>query len=140
MRLEKSRITLLAVLLFFVFAGKTSFAQELTDDASAYSLSPLSAPEVEVVAKMKAKINVSTLQPNPAKEVSKLKLELTERATVDVSITDPTGKKLSNLFKRELAPGTHNFNLKLLSMPAGIYLVKINSKMGSITKELVVVD
>ena len=104
------------------------------------SLDPDNVTSVQEFSIVKPGLAINKLFPNPAGEQSKLELELRERTTVEVNITNLEGKTLSNLFKRELAAGRHTFGLKLFAMKPGVYLVNINSEIGTATRKLVVVE
>ena len=104
------------------------------------SLNPDNVTSVQEFSIIKPGLSINKLFPNPAGEQSKLELEIRERTLVEVNITNLEGKKLSNLFKRELAAGKHSFNLKLFAMPPGVYLVNVNSEIGKATQKLVVVE
>ena len=73
--------------------------------------------------------------PNPAEESSQLSFFLQEKATVEISLFDLPGKKISVLNK-VLSAGDHNYPIN--PDKAGIYFVQLTIDGYSFTKKLVV--
>lgn len=81
--------------------------------------------------------NLPTLQllPNPATDQTALLLSRAANEDLMVEVRDATGK---SIFNRNLAQGTLRLDLPIGNLPAGVYLVSIQSKTFTRTEKLVI--
>ncbi len=67
------------------------------------------------------------LFPNPATDQLNIKLEIESAASVKVEILDLQGRVLSLVFEGTLLPASHNISEQISSLPAGSYMLKVQS-------------
>ncbi|MEM1319876.1 MAG: T9SS type A sorting domain-containing protein [Bacteroidota bacterium] len=76
--------------------------------------------------------------PNPTNSVANIEFQLEENAVVDVQVFDVTGKLVETVvYQREFVAGTHIATWRG-AQERGIYLVKISTENGEVTKKLTV--
>ena len=70
-----------------------------------------------------------SLHPNPASSASVLELEVAETGKTKVNLVNPLGQQQQILYAGVLAKGKHRLNLngKIDKLPAGIYLITVQS-------------
>jgi hypothetical protein len=76
--------------------------------------------------------------PNPCKGNAEIAFSLPEAATVNLSIYDTKGRKVSTLLNGEVPQGEHNVNVSGLA--AGIYLYSIDAGEYRGVKKMVVIE
>jgi hypothetical protein len=86
------------------------------------------------ISTAKASAFNASVQPNPANEFARLKLNIEKSADVSITINNLLGQSVEHISTANLAIGEHSFALNTASIPAGIYLVTITS--GSSTESL----
>lgn len=75
------------------------------------------------------KISISTLYPQPAKNLVHATINLKESSNIKYEILDNNGKKVSDSEWVNYSNGKHNLEIDL-NFPAGIYFVKFTSDKG----------
>ncbi len=90
---------------------------------------------------MKIKILIENLKvsqnvPNPFNDVTFIQIELFEESYVSIEITDLTGKKILEIEKGHLQPGSHNIKLNAMGLNQGLYFYTVKSGEFSITKKM----
>ena len=75
-----------------------------------------------------------SVEPNPASDVVKVEWSLPAQSAANVSVYDVTGKQVYSSFGLL----TSSFRLGLRSIPAGVYLLRLESSHGSATRKLVI--
>lgn len=90
-------------------------------------------PEVERTAEL-------SVFPNPFRLETVINFYLPGKSVVDLSIFDSMGRKVRNLLKGEYQDGAHDFNVEGHGLSNGLYLIKLESRYGVISKKLVVVN
>jgi len=91
------------------------------------------------VAEINSSLNKVSLYPNPARENTSLSYSLANASQVNISIYSVDGRCVSNVFNGEQSMGTHNLNIAVSNLQAGIYLLKIEANGAQTIKKLVVV-
>jgi len=117
--------------------------RENTGDIDIYSANiPLDATttSVENFQKITSNIIIDRFYPNPVRSVAQLDLTLQKQARVKVSINTLDGKKLRQVINRNLKAGNHQVRVKTGSIAQGVYLLKVESAIGVITKKFVVLE
>ena len=81
----------------------------------------------------------STIYPNPFSGQATLRLDLEKSETLDISLLDLHGRKLSQLaFHKKFNAGTHSMELNGEGMSPGIYLLTITNEKSRLVQKLVV--
>jgi hypothetical protein len=75
-----------------------------------------------------------SVTPNPASRVVRVDYSLPRESEASLSLYDVTGRQVYSSFGLRASP----FRLDLRSMPAGVYLLKLDSDLGSATRKLVI--
>jgi hypothetical protein len=76
--------------------------------------------------------------PNPANSSASLSISLSSESHVSVVISTIAGQQVATLYDGTMNAGTQQISINTTDIPAGIYLVKIQSTNGSLTKKLVI--
>ena len=71
--------------------------------------------------------NNDIINPNPTNGQTTLNYYISEKGRTLITIFDITGKKIRTLLDQQVIPGTHQLNLNVEELNAGIYFIKINS-------------
>lgn len=96
--------------------------------------------DISGMADDKVPVSWANIFPNPARNQITVSLSLDQSADVSVSIYDLTGKEVVFVPKQWLQSGTHNLDVSVEGMTAGLYVVKINTDDHFITKKLQLID
>lgn len=78
------------------------------------------------------------LYPNPAIDKSTISFELTSEQSVNISITDITGKQVALIVNQRMAKGVHNITTDISNLAGGLYFVKFNIGNAQATHKLMV--
>lgn len=73
----------------------------------------------------------ATLFPNPASGNAGLEIETSYPVVIDLQVMDMNGRELLSIKQQEIHMGKNQIAISLASLPAGVYLVKLISPMGS---------
>ncbi|WP_187263728.1 T9SS type A sorting domain-containing protein [Pontibacter beigongshangensis] len=81
------------------------------------------------------------IYPNPSSGASSIAFALKQQSQVRIAVTDLTGKQVNILLNSRLAPGNHEVkwngtDVRENSLPAGIYLVSVQTENELIVKRL----
>lgn len=83
-------------------------------------------------------ISLGSLYPNPVADQLHLELNLESDASCRISLYDLGGKMVRELEEKLLLQGGNELTLNLSDMAAGAYLLKIDTELGMITRQVVV--
>jgi uncharacterized protein (DUF1501 family) len=78
-----------------------------------------------------------TCYPNPARDFTVFSCSVLRYETVNLSLFDSSGKLVRVVYSGRLDKGSHEFRVSLEGLPAGIYLVKLNSQGSSKSLKLI---
>ena len=78
------------------------------------------------------------IYPNPTPLRSEIKYQISKSKSVVVKVLDMQGSEISTLVNEDQAPGEHTVSLDASSLPAGIYLVRLEAGEAITTNKLVV--
>lgn len=77
--------------------------------------------------------------PNPFSQSTTFTFELHKTTEVELSIYDISGRKITTLIDREqMEEGLHTYDFNAQNVPAGIYLYRLSTTQGSITKKMII--
>ena len=82
--------------------------------------------------------NELVLFPNPAKGTVSIRLALSERQNVDLSVVDLSGKLVVSVLKKELPADHHTILLDCSHFKTQLYLLVFKSGSGNLTRKFVV--
>ncbi len=77
--------------------------------------------------------------PNPFNSSTTIIFQLTRSASVNVTIYDNVGQKVSALMNEFKTPGTYKINFKPLNLSSGIYYFRIKANNKSVSKKMLYV-
>ncbi len=72
-------------------------------------------------------ITDGTLYPNPVQQILNYTFSLIKDSSVEITISDFMGRRISNLYSGKLEKGNHNFKKDLSNIHSGIYFLNIKS-------------
>ncbi len=81
-----------------------------------------------------------SLYPNPiaSDETLTLMLDMRESLEAQLMIRSATGQIIQNIGKQQLRPGTNTVQIPINGMPAGLYMLVLQSEQGRMARRLVV--
>lgn len=79
-----------------------------------------------------------SLAPNPAKDVTRVTLDVSSRSQISMQLVDIVGKTVRNLYNGELNAGSFNLDVDVSGLDSGVYLMKVNVNNQLITERVVV--
>lgn len=79
------------------------------------------------------------ISPNPANDVANLKFNITDPQSTIITISDVTGKTVSNINSTSLNTGLNQIAYPVSDLPDGVYLIHLISDGSSVKKKFVVV-
>jgi serine protease len=124
---------------------KVAFALIIGDHLADIQASAIAADEVynhtSSVAETDSEDNIlmSEIFPNPLKEEGSVILNLPEASWASLSIYDCTGNRVLLVADKKLPAGKQTINLTLKDLSSGLYLLNLQYKGKSITREINIV-
>lgn len=83
--------------------------------------------------------NTLEVTPNPATDFANINLNMTESTTATVKVFDVTGKLVTTLANNQVvSAGNTQLRWDTANQPEGVYLVKVETSNGQLTKRIVV--
>lgn len=79
------------------------------------------------------------IYPNPARDEATIVLTSPSSQITSVSVYDVLGRRVGVLHEGPLTPVEHQFSFEIGNHPAGIYLVRVSSPSGVLTKSLTLI-
>jgi len=96
------------------------------------------APQVVKIGPNRA-LSLSLVGPNPTGSTTQLRFSLKETGLATVSLFDVAGRRVSELYRQKLRPGTtETLNVSLHDAPSGAYFVRLSGPNGSRVQKVVV--
>jgi len=83
---------------------------------------------------------LDNIYPNPVLESATVTFRLQRDMIIALEIFDVLGNKVTTLFHDMLGKGIHTALLRSDELAAGVYLLRMNSSMGSQTKKFVILQ
>ena len=77
--------------------------------------------------------------PNPFNPSTQISFDIPEAGRVTLTVFDLTGRKVAELLNETLAPGTHRITFDGEAFSSGIYLYRLQTANGSITRKMTLV-
>ncbi len=103
------------------------------DNVNVGTITDINDPKVSVSASM-------DVFPNPVVDVTTLKYEIDGTAPLQISLYDVTGRKVSDLVNKIVAPGSYELNIDKRNLPElvqGAYFLVLKSPGQVLTKKLI---
>ncbi|MBD3234840.1 MAG: T9SS type A sorting domain-containing protein [candidate division Zixibacteria bacterium] len=75
--------------------------------------------------------------PNPFNSTTSIRFNVPERANVELTAYDLTGRKVGDIAKRDFMPGYHSINWSPEELSSGIYLIRLKTDAGVSTRKTV---
>ncbi len=72
--------------------------------------------------------------PNPFADRSTVRVELDQTAAIAVEVFDITGRRVKTLIDRALPSGTHDIVFESDGLPAGVYLIRLSTPSGTVSR------
>jgi hypothetical protein len=79
---------------------------------------------------------IESIYPNPFNNSTRIKFGLPDAGVVRISIFDITGRIVQELQAKKYQAGWHSLNIDAEGLTSGIYMIKVDSNTGSLTKKL----
>jgi len=105
-----------------IYVGITSHCDNVTGTTDFYPITD--------------KISLQSLFPNPANETVVLDIELKQKTDLTLHLYDTQGRVIRQL-ATTYSDGEHQISLEIADLSAGVYIVKIASDFGTISKHFV---
>ena len=83
------------------------------------------------VRDVSAAVTKFSVQPTLLNDAATVGLSLQEATDINLTVTDINGRILRTLFTGHAAEGSHNFSWSAAELPAGVYLVRLQSEIGT---------
>ncbi len=84
-------------------------------------------------------LTLVSLSPNPAQNFVRANIELAKPSVVTATLSDVTGRVISNLYNGNMNSGKNNININTSDIAAGVYFVNIAADNGNVVSTRVVV-
>lgn len=97
------------------------------------------APQFLTTSTKEEKIQLESIQlfPNPTRDFANVSFEVAEKTSLEIHLLSIDGTLQKRMF-REVDRGTHNERIDLTDLPAGIYIVNVNTERNTRSLKLVV--
>jgi len=76
--------------------------------------------------------------PNPVLQNAIIDITIPEAGNLQLDLLNISGQKISNIYSGFLSKGDHTINFTKKNLPAGVYMLKVNSKISSGSIKIVV--
>jgi len=80
---------------------------------------------------------LAAVYPNPVKQKSIVEIFTPENGNVTIQLLNMQAQKLNEIYSGFLLKGDHHFDLDKKNLPAGIYLVRINTRSSTSTIKII---
>ncbi len=84
-------------------------------------------------------ISLLSNYPNPFSGQTLLTFDMDRADHVSLSVFDMAGRRVASLTDQTLPPGSHELSFEARGLPAGVYLARLQTSSGTLTRKLVVV-
>ena len=112
----------------------TSGAEMIRFDALSYSSSVDTEDEV---AELPTAYALEQNYPNPFNPVTSIAFSLPATQDVNLAVFDVLGRQVATLVSGPLAAGAHQVQFNAASLPSGMYLYRLTTPAGSVSKKMV---
>jgi len=90
-------------------------------------------------AELPSSISILSNYPNPFSDQTQITFNLERTEHVSLAVYDLAGRQIASLLDRTLLPGEHQVSYGASGLPAGIYIARLQTKTGALSRKLVVV-
>jgi hypothetical protein len=84
-------------------------------------------------------VAVTTVAPNPARDLARLSFVTQSQGRISVTLYDIAGRSIQNLLDVHMDAGTHSVNIETHGLASGIYFVRVESPDGTGSKTMTIV-
>ena len=77
--------------------------------------------------------------PNPVRDITTVKVEVSKPGRTEVSLLDVSGKK-TNIYEGDLVVGSHEFQYDVRTLKSGFYLLKASGAGTTSVSKLIKLD
>ncbi|HYE58473.1 MAG TPA: S8 family serine peptidase, partial [Rhodothermales bacterium] len=123
---------------FFVRYNQVGLAESLgnTETGTTPALSQNTAtPQVNA----DGALSFESVHPNPARDAATVRFRLPESQRVRLAVYDAVGREVAVLADGELAVGSHTAHLEGSALAAGVYVMRLTSPAGVLTRTVTLV-
>jgi Secretion system C-terminal sorting domain/Metallo-peptidase family M12B Reprolysin-like len=94
-------------------------------------------PISEISNAVKTSITGMVIAPNPTKGQFSISFDLVKDEGISIDVKDIDGKSLKSIYKGNLTKGTHRTEADLSNLPAGVYIISLQSESLKEVKKLI---
>jgi len=76
--------------------------------------------------------------PSPARDAATFSFTLSEAGPVELTVFDLAGRRVATPVDDNLTAGRHEVSWNCVEIPSGVYLYRLETAAGSLTRRLVV--
>ncbi len=120
----------MAVLMWMTQNGKQSFYREVFSLATNITPEPLEIP---------ASLHLHQNYPNPFNPSTTIRFELAEAGHTTLGIYDITGRKVAGLVNETHPAGSHSIPFNAKQLATGIYVYRLTTPAGTLSRKMVLV-
>jgi N-acetylmuramoyl-L-alanine amidase len=106
------------------------------DDLRAVEMGLATSSENEMVSSIPENMELDQNYPNPFNPSTNISFALPQRSKVSLKVYDMLGREVATLFSGTKAPGRHAVKFDASSLSSGMYLYRLTTDFGSITKKM----
>jgi len=99
----------------------------------------LPEPGVGTAGRPQAGLDLAVPAPNPSASDVRVRFEVAEAGPVRLSLYDGLGRRVALLAEGPRGPGGHEVSARVAGLPAGVYLLRLETEAGVRTRTLTVV-
>ncbi|OGD72503.1 MAG: hypothetical protein A2Y64_03135 [Candidatus Coatesbacteria bacterium RBG_13_66_14] len=78
------------------------------------------------------------MYPSPSSGSFTVDYTLPENGRINISLYDLSGRRIATVFEGEMAAGRHEFSFDASTLPPGVYLARMATDSGTLTRRVVV--
>lgn len=106
------------------------------DDLRAVTMGQATSSQEELAASIPEKMELDQNYPNPFNPSTNISYALPQRSKVTLKVYDMLGREVATLFSGTKVQGQHSLKFDASTLSSGIYLYRLTTDFGSITKKM----
>lgn len=116
--------------------GQPSTGFILFDDLRAVKMGTPTSNEEELAEDVPNKIELEQNYPNPFNPATNISFGLPRRSDVTLKVYDMLGREVATIFAGSKGQGFHTLQFDASALSSGVYLYRLNTDFGSISKKM----